>query len=81
MLSTLLGAQNFIGQIVTMPTRDARGAVTDLSNNRNDMMSTLLSDYAVGYASNMTLGSVTASMPAAPTAYSGTTSYTAATDQ
>ena len=71
-----LSAQNTNGQIITTPKRDDRGAVTDLSNNRNDMASTLLSDYSVGYASNMTLGSVTASMPAAPTAYSGTTSYT-----
>ena len=40
------------------------------------MAHTLLSDYAVSYASNMTLGSITASMPAAPSSYSGTTGYT-----
>lgn len=40
------------------------------------MMSTLLSDYSVSYALDMTLGSVTASMPATPTSFSGTTSYT-----
>jgi RHS repeat-associated protein len=38
-------------------------------------MQTLLSDYQVGYAANLTLGSIAASMPGAPAAYSGTTSY------
>jgi hypothetical protein len=71
-----LSEQDTNGQIITLPTRNARGFVTDLTNERNNMAHTLLSEYAVGYASNMTLGSVTASVPGAPSSFSGTTGYT-----
>ena len=39
-------------------------------------MQTTLSDYAVGFAANLTLGSMTANIPGAPANFSGTNSYT-----
>lgn len=60
--------------IVTTPSRDARGFLLDLSNNRIDMAHTTLSDYAISYSAGMTLGSINSSVPAVP-AFSGTTSY------
>lgn len=71
-----LTQQNANGQIITTPTRDARGFITDLENQRNDMLHTTLSDYGIGFASNLTVGSMTASIPGAPSSFSGTNSYT-----
>ena len=39
-----LTQQNSDGTLVTTPTRDNRGFITNLSNNRNDMMHTQLID-------------------------------------
>ena len=63
-------------QVITTPTLNARGLITNLSNNLNNQSQTLLSNYQVGFAANLTLGAVAANMPAAPSAYSGSTSYT-----
>ena len=71
-----MAQQNAASQVITTPTYNAWGAVTNLSNNVNNISQTLLSNYGVGYAANLTLGAVTANMPAAPSAFSGSTSYT-----
>ncbi len=68
--------QNANGQIITSPTRDNCGFVIDLLNRRTDLMQTTLSDYTVGFAANLTLGSMTANIPGAPANFSGTNSYT-----
>ena len=71
-----MSQQNANGQIITSPTRDYRGFVIDLLNRRTDLMQTTLSDYSVGFAANLTLGSITGNIPGAPTNFSGTNSYT-----
>ena len=48
----------------------------DLLNRRTDLMQTTLSDYIVGYTANLTLGSMTANIPGAPTNFSGTNNFT-----
>ena len=70
-----LTQQNSDGTLVTTPTRDNRGFITNLSNNRNDMMHTQLSNFTLTFASNMSLGSVTSSVSGVAT-FSGTTNYT-----
>jgi len=69
-----LTSQNADNTIVTTPTRDARGFILDLSNNRSDVGHTLLSDYAITQSAGMTLGSMVSTVPAV-SAYSGTTNY------
>lgn len=69
-----LTSQTSDNTIVTTPTRDARGFVTDLTHRRTDISHTLLSDFALTYASNMTLGSMTSTVSGV-SAFSGTTSY------
>ncbi len=69
-----LTSQTSDNTIVTTPTRDARGTITDLTHRRTDVMHTLLSDFALTYASNMTLGSMTSTVSGV-SAFSGTTNY------
>ncbi len=47
-----------------------------LLNRQIDLIQTTLSDYAVGFAANFALGSMTVIIPGAPTNFSGTNSYT-----
>ena len=69
-----LTSQTSDNTIVTTPTRDARGFITDLTHRRTDISHTLLSDFALTYASNMTLGSMTSTVSGV-SAFSGTTTY------
>lgn len=71
-----LSQQNANSQVITALSRNARGVITDMSNTRNDLAHTLLSDYQVTYGSDLTVGTMTANIPAAPTNFSGTNSYT-----
>ena len=69
-----LTGQRADNTVVTTPARDARGFVTDVRNNRTDMAGTLLSDYTITLSQNMTLGSITSTVPGVA-AFSGTTNY------
>ena len=70
-----LTGQNAAGTVVTTPTRDARGFITDLQNTRTDIGHTPLSNFSITYGTNLTVSSVVASLPAAPASFSGTTNY------
>jgi hypothetical protein len=58
------------------PNLDARGVISNLSNNLNYFAQTPLSNYQVGRAANQVLSAVTSNMPAMPAAFGGSTSYT-----
>ncbi len=47
-----------------------------LLNRQTDLMQTTISDYTVGYAANLTFGSMTANLPGASTNFGGTNNYT-----